>query len=236
MRLERLVWAAMKDRCLNSNHKHYHRYGGRGIKVCDRWLESFENFIEDMGVRPTSNHSLDRYPDNDGNYEPSNCRWATVEEQQNNRSDNVFVEYNGEKITVSQLARKLDLPPNTLGMRLRRGIPVLDAIGPLISHRKYEYDGLSMNLHQWARRAGIGYIMLRRRIAAGMTIEEATTKPKREEPKLLTMDGVSLTMTDWARRKGMSPGTLRSRLLSGQDLRTALDTPSRYSTSRKKGE
>lgn len=80
------VWANMKDRCYNPSSEDYKNYGGRGIKVCERWLNSFENFYEDMGEKPWSKllYSLDRI-NNDGNYEPSNCRWATVKQQVNNR-------------------------------------------------------------------------------------------------------------------------------------------------------
>lgn len=77
-------WRSMKQRCSVQTNKSYKNYGARGIRVCDRWMNSFEAFLEDMGERPPGN-TLDRYPDNDGDYEPGNCRWATWEQQASNR-------------------------------------------------------------------------------------------------------------------------------------------------------
>lgn len=78
-------WSHMIQRCTNSNNKDFDCYGGRGIQVCQQWLESFAAFYLDMGQRPSAGHSLDRYPNNDGNYEPTNCRWATRQQQAQNR-------------------------------------------------------------------------------------------------------------------------------------------------------
>lgn len=91
----------MKSRCSNPKVKCYPRYGGRGIEVCQRWQESFLSFLEDMGQKPDGNYSLDRI-DNDGNYEPSNCRWATVEEQSNNKSNSLKKGRSKIKLTMKE--------------------------------------------------------------------------------------------------------------------------------------
>ncbi len=107
-------WANIKSRCRNKNCEQYKSYGAIGIIMCDRWYDSFENFIADMGQRPSLNHSVDRYPNKNGNYEPNNCRWATPEQQMNNTNRNVWLEYNGIKMTQSQWAKRWDIYPSVI--------------------------------------------------------------------------------------------------------------------------
>src|SRR5688572_29552695 len=92
---EYLAWENMKARCYQKSNIRYGEYGGRGIIVCDRWKNSFENFYSDVGNRPSKLHSLDRFPDVNGNYEPRNVRWATMAQQNRNKRDNVVIEYEG---------------------------------------------------------------------------------------------------------------------------------------------
>lgn len=100
---ENQVWRVMKQRCNNPKTPNYHLYGALGIKVCDRW-DKFENFIADMGERPSPDHSIDRYPDKDGDYEPSNCRWATRQQQQWNLRSNKMITFRGETKCAAEWA------------------------------------------------------------------------------------------------------------------------------------
>ncbi|WP_417353520.1 hypothetical protein [Flavobacterium alkalisoli] len=100
------VWTEMKRRCHKETASGYERYGGRGISVCDRWKDSFSAFYEDMGPRPSVNHSIDRM-DNDGNYEPSNCRWATNSEQMKNRGKINQIGQRKMSSSLVVLARKM---------------------------------------------------------------------------------------------------------------------------------
>ncbi len=115
------AWASMIDRCYNSSRKDYPRWGGRGIRVCQEWLNSYSAFLADMGRRPSQKHSLDRFPNTNGNYEAGNCRWATAREQANNRRSNRLIEFRGEVKTLAQWAYALGFNHGTINSRLRLG-------------------------------------------------------------------------------------------------------------------
>lgn len=111
------TWYAMKDRCTNEVCKEYHNYGGRGIRVCERWIK-YENFLYDMGRAPTPKHSIERC-NNEGNYEPKNCKWATVIEQVYNRRNTLFYEYRGETKPMKIWCLELGLNYSTVRARIR---------------------------------------------------------------------------------------------------------------------
>jgi hypothetical protein len=116
---ENAIWREMKQRCTNPKSRKYPRYGGRGIRVCPAW-DLFEQFYADMGPRPSPAHSIDR-TDNDGNYEPGNCRWRTRSEQQRNRRNNHLLTYQGKTQTIAAWAEETGLRPMTLSYRISAG-------------------------------------------------------------------------------------------------------------------
>lgn len=128
------IWLGMKSRCSDLRND---RYGGRGIRVCERWLNSFPAFLEDMGPRPSAEHSIDRI-DNDGNYEPRNCRWATATIQSNNRSNCVRLEIDGRSLTVSDCAAETGVSRELIYKRLERGLSSSEAVNP--AARKHASD------------------------------------------------------------------------------------------------
>lgn len=113
------TWAQMRGRCYNKKHDSFNNYGGRGITVCERW-KKYQNFLADMGRAPSTEHSIDR-KNNNGNYEPGNCRWATKKEQSNNTRKNRFLEYKGQFKTISQWSDLLNRKHQIVRNRLHIG-------------------------------------------------------------------------------------------------------------------
>ena len=118
------IWGDMKQRCLNAKSKEYHRYGGRGIKICSEWVNCFENFYNWSFKNGYSDElTIDRI-NNDGNYEPNNCRWVTTKEQKRNWSRNIFITYKGETKCVQDWCEKFGLHNNVVCNRYRKGFPL----------------------------------------------------------------------------------------------------------------
>lgn len=116
------AWRGMIGRCYSKTNKRYELYGGRGISVCKRWLNDFMNFYNDIGERPSKDHSIDRI-DVNGNYEPENCKWSTQKEQCRNRRVNVKYNYNGKNITLPEWSELLGIPLVTLRYRIKTKMP-----------------------------------------------------------------------------------------------------------------
>lgn len=121
-----VAWQSMIWRCNNKARADYKHYGGRGISVCQRWASSFQNFIDDMGPKP-SQHSLGRI-DNDGNYEPNNCRWETLSQQARNKRTNRVITYEGKSMTLVEWAEATGLNRDTISKRLEAGWTVAQSI------------------------------------------------------------------------------------------------------------
>lgn len=133
-------WDCMIGRCERESDPGYHRYGGQGIRVCDRWRRSFAAFLADMGERPTG-MSIDRL-DNDRGYQPGNCRWATRREQSRNTRRNINISAFGKTMCLEDWAAEMAIHPETLRNRVRRGWQIIRALTePVMSFRERHYLG-----------------------------------------------------------------------------------------------
>jgi hypothetical protein len=172
----------MVARCLNPGNASFKSYGAVGITVCERWLNSFENFLADMGPRPSKDHSIDRIKRELG-YAPGNCRWATRVEQNRNKINNRLITYNGETLTHAEWSYRLGLHPDTVGQRLRNGWTVERALTQPIRWefraRLITHAGETLTLTGWARRLGISPETIAMRIKSGWPIEKALGQPAR---------------------------------------------------------
>jgi hypothetical protein len=128
------VWQGMKRRCYNPNFKQFKDYGGRGIRVCDRWLTDYATFESDMGTRPEGT-SIDRYPDPDGDYSPENCRWATKQMQQRNQRRSRRLVIDGIDYLAVDLSHKYGIKTDTIIARAKKGLP----FDMVISHSRAPY-------------------------------------------------------------------------------------------------
>ena len=226
-------WSSMLARCTNPKNDHYHNYGGRGIKVCKRW-KKFVNFYADMGPKPTPKHSLDRI-DVNGNYEPTNCRWATTKEQRSNTRNTPWVTVNGVKKTIAEWAEELGV--SSASMRYR----IVDAkMDPSVAvskpPRNFRMDitvnGVTRNLTEWARELGTGASVLHRRIFKnGWDVKTAVTTPVRRITNKnidLTIDGRTQTIAQWARETNKDPRTIKTRISQyGWSAKQAVFTPTK---------
>lgn len=169
------IWCAMIQRCKNPKLPHYGRYGGRGIAVCERWANSFEAFLEDMGMPPSGTHQIDR-EDNDRGYEPGNCRWVTPTEQARNKGSNHALEHDGRRLTVAEWAEETKIHVQTILHRLRAGWSVERTLteSPRVG-TSITYKGATKTLAEWTHVTGISANTLNYRVKCGWEPERALT-------------------------------------------------------------
>lgn len=182
------TWRNMIRRCTEPKSSIFKFYGGRGIRVCDRWLgdSGFVNFLSDVGKRPSPKHTIDRI-DVYGNYCPENCRWATRKEQGRNRRDNRLVTMNGQTKCLAEWSELTGLKAKTIECRLERGMSSEDAlltpngISTRLrkTNRMLTHNGVTLCLAEWADRLGVAPENITARLRRGQTLEEALTGPQR---------------------------------------------------------
>lgn len=174
------IWTDMLQRCFNPKRQFYPRYGGRGITVCDRWRNDYAAFLADMGRTPFSGAQVDRI-DNDGNYEPGNCRWATRKEQGGNKSNIVYFEYKGRRQKASEWAEELGVPTKAFRQRVWKGWTPEEVISGKRAKehgcvvRRLTHDGLTLPVNAWAQRLGIPRKTIHTRIDRGWSDSEVVT-------------------------------------------------------------
>ncbi len=171
------AWGSLRHRCSNPNARNYYLYGGRGIRVCDRWA-SFENFLADMGPRPSSGHSIDRL-DVNGNYEPGNCAWRTCSQQQRNKRNSLFITHNGETLHVREWAERTGIHTDTLRCRILKLKWSTDRAFSMPQHTYQRglcisYQGETLSVSAIAKREGVVKQTLHKYITKkGIPVEDA---------------------------------------------------------------
>lgn len=243
--LEHRSWGSMIQRCTNPKNPSYKHYGGRGIKICDRWRK-FENFLIDMGCR-TEGTTLDRR-DTNGDYTPENCRWATRLEQGRNSRRNHLLTLGSETHPISVWAEKTGLSARSIEFRITRsGWPVdvaLTTSTEALIHmaavnnkrsRRLTFEGKTFCAAEWARETGISPSTLHWRLRSGWSLEEVLQKSKRRSRgTMITFKNRIACIRDWEAELEMKPSTLVKRLAKGWSVDRALTEPVAKRTRRRK--
>lgn len=218
---EHRTWCGMLQRCYNQNNTGYEDWGGRGITVCDRWKNSFENFFADMGTKPFPGASIGRL-DNDGNYEPKNCRWETHEQQAKNTRRTRRFAIGSESKCFSEWAEEAGVSPAAFANRVNANWNEDELLAPPIEAKRLEYNGKSMTVHEWSTVLGMSPSVLYERLSSGWTTEEALGTPPRPTTKQLTFRGKTQSLLCWAEELGINKSTLCHRLRRGWSVEKAL--------------
>ncbi len=178
------IWMGINSRCRNRHVKAYNNYGGRGISVCERW-RCFASFLEDMGPRPSIKHQIERI-NNNGNYEPGNCKWATRKEQCRNKRNNRLLTFKGETRCVREWAEITGIGEGVIQDRIERGWNTEKALTTPVHviPIMVTLEGKTLCLKDWAKRYNINYAgSLLPRLSKGWNIEKALCTPVKKYTK-----------------------------------------------------
>lgn len=222
-----MVWASMMQRCYVPSNPAYADYGGRGIRVSERWHD-FGSFCEDVLPRPAG-LSLDRI-DNDGPYSKENTQWATQQQQCSNTRRNVQITIDGRTQTLARWARETGSNPDVIKRRLKRGLDPKEAIFDLrdsrsTRHRHLTFDGKTLSIPAWSRETGIPSCTIHDRLRAGWSVERTLSLSIRGDCPRYEFGGESLTATQWSERTGIPARLIAQRVGLGWPVEKAITKP-----------
>lgn len=220
------AWKAMLYRCNNPSCDFYHNYGGRGIRV---EFASFEEFYAEIGDPPTPKHTVDRWPDNNGNYAKGNVRWATMAEQRRNSRQNHFITHEGTTQIIADWAKDKGIHEGTIQSRISRGQTAENSLAPVtLGTMSITLNGETKTVIEWAAYTGIKEEVIRLRMFRGWPTEKILQQEVRSiVPLALTLNGRTQTICEWLAETGLPRKVLEHRLTRGWPLERALTQPQR---------
>ena len=205
------IYYNMKARCYNPKSDYYKWYGKKGVIICQEWLtdkNKFYKWAKENGYKDTL--TIDRR-DVTGNYEPRNCRWITIQEQQNNRTNNVFMEHNGEIKTAWEWSKEFGVSSQALKNRSEKGKDILDDY----FYIKININGEIKTIRELSEESGLTYDTIRERYSNGWDISDLIKDVKINEPKLIKINGETRTVQEWAEISGLTRDIILSRMKYG---------------------
>jgi len=218
-------WYKIIDRCYNRENISFNNYGGRGIKVCDAWRNSFESFYNwslENGYNP--NLTIDRI-NNDGNYNPENCRWVDLYVQANNKRNNVFIEYNNKKYTFKEAGKILNMDENSVRSRKKRGWSDEKIMTtPRTDNEIYlTYNGDKKSISDWSKYTGLPKYIIHYRLEKGWNVKDILNKSTKDREIKLTYNDKTKTISEWAVELKVSKDKLYKRYLRGWDSKDIIE-------------
>lgn len=218
-------WKTIKDRCYREKNNYYKHYGGRGIKMCQEWLDDFMNFYNwAMANGYQDGLTIERI-DVNGDYCPENCKWITLEEQALNKTNTRYLTYNGETKTLKEWEEETNLP---IRSRLNEGMSIEEAFErPKREHLQVTYKGKTQLITDWCKELNLNvHTVCGRIFDCGWTPEKAFEEPIKTSAHYLTYKGETKSLMEWAKQFNIKPVTLSARLFRyGYTVEEALEKP-----------